>query len=441
MDWIVFKVGEFYALLHDFVASKSLWDLFLLVLPFLILDLPRYLILKFVYYVIIPPEFRKRSPQWYMEARSELFRANPLVSVIIPALNEEETIENTIRSLQEQTFKNLEIIVADDASTDRTTAICREFASKGMIKFVRNETRGGKSAALNHALSIATGQYVIAIDSDTLFKRDAFEKLLYHFHDPKVGAVGGNLHILNSEVNVMTAIQTIEYLVSISAGRTIRSALDVLYIISGAFGAYRHDLLKMVSGYDVGPGEDSDATAKIRKKHFKVAFEPDAICYTKVPVNLYSYIKQRFRWNTSMIKIKLRKHGNILNPNWDTFSLGSLIGWIDLMFFQVVLSITFIIYLFVTYQYFSAMIFFVILIVVHAAYTIEIFIELTIAWFLTGRKREFVHLFLYTPLYTFHKGYLLRAIRASAYLGELLFRVSYSLPFVPDHVRAKARRW
>ncbi|MCD4651560.1 MAG: glycosyltransferase [Candidatus Cloacimonetes bacterium] len=441
MEWLIAESIDFLILMQDFLDSKEILGIILLILPLLLIDIPRYLIAKLVYVFFKQEKSEMKYRQFRSEARTLLFSENPLVTVLIPVLNEESTIGNTIRSLQEQTFSNLEIIITDDDSQDKTYQICREFAKRGEIKLIRNNPRGGKSAALNHAFTMATGKYVVVIDSDTLFKRDAIENLLLPFHDEDIGAVGGNLRILNGRFNVLAALQNLEYLISISAGRRIRASVDSLYIISGAFGAYRYDLLKSIKGYSVGPGEDSDATAKIRKKHYRISFAPEAICYTKVPTSYFAFIKQRFRWNTSTIKIKLKKHSNILNPTWDIFSFPNALGWLDVIFFQVVVTFSFIFYIVFTFEYFSNTIFIVLFIVIHLMYILITYIETFIAWALSGRQTEDVHLYLYVPLYPFYKAYFLKLIRLSAYLGEVSFKASYSLDFVPKRVRKKAERW
>lgn len=407
---------------------------------FIMFDLPRYLFSRVVTFVVAPRKETAKSIQFENEGKKWLFETQPLVSVIVPALNEEETILHTVKSLQEQTYNNLEIIVCDDCSTDKTFEICLPLARAGEIKVVRSSQRGGKSSALNHALQFVTGDIVVGIDSDTLFQRDALENLLFHFKNPEVGAVGGNLRVLNAGVNIITSLQSMEYLMSISTGRRFRSDIDTLYIISGAFGSYRANLLKSVKGYSQGPGEDSDITTKMRKKNYRIRFAHKAICYTKVPTSLYVIFKQRFRWNTSLIKVKLRKHSNIINPDWDTFTLSNFIGWFDLIFFQLILTTTFVlfVFLFMTHKFYT---FLTVFIIFQFISTVVRTIELLIAWALNGKRKEDLALLLYVPLFGVYKGYIIRLVRAIAYFSELFFRVSYKLPFVPDRVRKKAERW
>ncbi len=430
-----------YFFLEDFARQHwRLQTVFIFMPFFLLFDLPRYLFTRFLTFLLHPRRQKSEENLFRDRAKERLFRERPLVSVIVPSMNEKETILKTIRSLQEQTYNNLQIIISDDCSTDGTYEAALPLARRGEITLIRNSVRGGKSSALNHALQYARGEYVIGIDSDTLFHRRAFENTLYHFYDPEVGAVGGNLRVLNANTNVVTALQGMEYLLSIATGRRFRSRVNILYIVSGAFGAFRRSILQSVHGYSVGPGEDSDITTKVRKKKWRVHFAADAICYTKVPESLYALIKQRFRWNTSMIKIKLRKHRNVTNLEWSNFSITNLIGWLDIVFFQLVLTMTFVIFLFL-FLSFKLYTFLTILIIFHVVSSAVVFLEMLIAWSLNGKRNQDIHLFMYILLFSFYKGYFIRLIRASAYLSELLFRVSYKLPFVPQRVRERAERW
>ncbi len=99
------------------------------------------------------------------------------VSVIVPAFNVEKYIEKCINSLLEQTLKEIEVIIIDDGSTDRTGEIITEFAKKDdRIIFLRQDNRG-PSAARNHGMEIAKGKYISFVDSDDWIDEDFLEKL------------------------------------------------------------------------------------------------------------------------------------------------------------------------------------------------------------------------------------------------------------------------
>lgn len=99
----------------------------------------------------------------------------PLVSICIPCYNSENTIGRTIQSVLEQTYPNLEIIVSDNASTDRTVEVVRKF-SDNRIKLFVNDCNLGMIQNFQIALSRASGQYVKCLCADDTIAPDCIEK-------------------------------------------------------------------------------------------------------------------------------------------------------------------------------------------------------------------------------------------------------------------------
>jgi glycosyltransferase involved in cell wall biosynthesis len=104
----------------------------------------------------------------------------PLVSILIPAYNAEETLEYTIQSALDQTWSRREIIVVNDGSTDNTERIARRFESKGIV--VVSKANGGQSEAINYVLPITKGDYIQHLDSDDLLAPDKIERQLGALH-------------------------------------------------------------------------------------------------------------------------------------------------------------------------------------------------------------------------------------------------------------------
>ena len=101
-----------------------------------------------------------------------------LISVIVPVYNVEKYLDECIESIINQTYKNLEIILIDDGSTDKSPVICDSWAEKdGRIKAV-HKTNGGVSSARNMGLELVTGDYVGFIDSDDFIENDFYELLM-----------------------------------------------------------------------------------------------------------------------------------------------------------------------------------------------------------------------------------------------------------------------
>lgn len=102
---------------------------------------------------------------------------NDLVSILIPTYNIEKFIRSTIESVQNQTYTNWEMILVDDASTDKTVSIIEEFAQKdNRIKLFKLPENRGNGFARNAALEKATGKYIAYLDADDLWFREKLEK-------------------------------------------------------------------------------------------------------------------------------------------------------------------------------------------------------------------------------------------------------------------------
>jgi len=100
----------------------------------------------------------------------------PLVSIIVPAYNVERYIEECIDSLLNQTYKNIEIIVLDDASTDATLYLLKQY--EGQIQLIENELNQGQGARRNQGMKLAKGEYIYFVDSDDWIEMNTIEELV-----------------------------------------------------------------------------------------------------------------------------------------------------------------------------------------------------------------------------------------------------------------------
>lgn len=412
--------------LVEFVRNMSGWQLIGYFWPFFMIDMTRYVILD----LILVPWYifkRKHNDYKYRQARRVLFREMPLVSVIAPGKNEGKHIPELANSLTRQTYKNLETIIVDDGSDDNTPEICRELERKGRITlFIRNDIRGGKASAANTALYYSKGKFIVHLDADTHLSHDSIEKALIHFYmDENIGAVGGDVRVANQEDSFATRAQAIEYMKSISTGRTGASTLGLLRIVAGAYGVFPRELLQRLKGWDVGPGLDGDLTVKIRKLGYRIVHEPDAICYTNVPVGFRALAKQRYRWDRSMVRFRMRKHRDIFLPSAN-FSVRNFISFFDNVFFNFLLNYKWWFYI-VQIMIFSADVLEYIVLLNYILYVIANSLEFTMACVLYGKtlRRKDIFLGLFIPLMPLYTGVYLRIIRTFAQIMEVFHRASY----------------
>jgi cellulose synthase/poly-beta-1,6-N-acetylglucosamine synthase-like glycosyltransferase len=344
--------------------------------------------------------------------------------------------------LQGQTYHRLEVIVVDDGSDDDTADICRRLLRKGAIhRFFRNPIRGGKASAANLALRYARGKFVVHLDADSHLRPDSVEQILLpSYLDKQIGAVGGDVRVQNAFDNIITALQAIDYMKSISTGRVVTSSLGIMRTISGAYGAFRKDLLDRLRGWDVGPGLDGDLTLKIRKIGFKVVFEPAAICYTNVPGSVRKLARQRYRWDRSLVRFRIRKHGDLLSLTNRNFSPTNFLTAVDNIFFNCLLNFKWWFYFIQIVIFQTAHLKFV-LPINYIVYTLSNLIEYFMAILLFGRstRREELWLLFLIPLMPLYTGFFLRGVRTYAHLMELIWRTSFEDPWNPARVSRIAR--
>ena len=405
---------------------------------FIIFELTRYISIDFLvalYYKLCSKRINKK---WEL-AKNKLFAENPLISIIIPGKNEGPHLFKLTKSLAEQTYSNFELIIVDDGSDDNTPIIGKNFERLGLIHtFLRNEMRGGKASAANLALRYCKGKIVVHLDADCSFDCDAIENIVIPFYmDDSIGAVGGNVKVRNYHDSLCAKLQAIEYLKTVSIGRIITSTLGIYKIISGAFGAFRMDVIHRIGGWDIGPGLDGDITVKIRKSGFKTVFSPKAICLTNAPSKFKVLTKQRLRWDKSIIRFRVRKHRDVYFPH-QGFSWSNFFALSENVFYNVVLDMTWWIYILDMIINYNSSLDYIIYMNLTLYFCVG-FVQMTSIYIFSERRNEELFLWKYLPFMSIYTGLYLRIVRTRAYFDELFFRKSYDDPWNPVKSSSQAR--
>jgi glycosyltransferase involved in cell wall biosynthesis len=126
----------------------------------------------------------------------------PLVSIVIPVHNGEEYIKEAIDSCLNQTYKNIEIIVVDDKSTDNTLKILKEYRDK--ITVISVEKQNGLGNVINIGIRASKGQYIARMDADDVMYPSRIEKQVEYMQEhPKCVAVGGQIDIIDENGKVI----------------------------------------------------------------------------------------------------------------------------------------------------------------------------------------------------------------------------------------------
>lgn len=313
----------------------------------------------------------ERMAMWRIKKQTLLFEHDllPSISIIAPAYNEEKSIIESITSLLNLKYPKYEVIVVNDGSKDDTIGtLVRHFEMERKHPFFQMKLRtkplrsvyvckqipnlividkqnGGKADALNMGINAAKNDYICGIDADSLLEEDALLKLMSITLDDATNhiAIGGNIVPVNGcnvdkgkieksglGKNPIVRFQTLEYLRAFTTGRIGWSKLNSLLIISGAFGLFNRRSLIDTGGYltisgDLKKdtvGEDMELVVRLthkaiqNKQPYRVAYVHNANCYTELPSDMRSLLKQRNRWQRGLLDILSYHRQMLFNPKY-----------------------------------------------------------------------------------------------------------------------------
>jgi poly-beta-1,6-N-acetyl-D-glucosamine synthase len=315
---IVSLMAYLYATARDMQGSFSvlLENVVLAALTYYLLFFLFLLVVRYV--VMILYSFMDHLESLYKKrvVPSVIYREDgilPMITLVVPAYNEGLVIQAAIRSLLLLDYPNYEILVIDDGSTDDTyekaIAVARE--QQEIQVRVITKRNGGKAEALNTGMSLARGEFVLNMDGDSKLSSNTLRACIRHFEDPRIGAVAGNVKVINRE-NIWTKIQALEYIEGLAMARKAQSFMRVVNIIPGPLGMFRKSVLKEVGGYDHDTfAEDCDLTLKLLMRGWHIAYEPSAIAWVETPSRLLDLLKQRYRWTRGILQAT-SKHSHAL---------------------------------------------------------------------------------------------------------------------------------
>ncbi len=286
----------------------------------------------------------------------------PPITIVVPAHDEEKSIRVAVRKLLDMDYPELEIVVVNDGSQDRTleemrqafhlrpvhTIYIPEVKSAPVRGLYRSDTEprlvvvdkesvGSKADAANAGLNAATSPYVCLVDADSVLEDDALLRIMLPVvQDPeRVVAVGGIVRVLNGSViegghlrarlpkKSIEVIQVVEYLRAFLIGREAWAQGNMLLIISGAFGVFRTDLVRAVGGYrERAIGEDIDLVARLHRylldlgADYRISFVPDPVCWTEVPSDIKTLGRQRARWHKGLVDVLWMNRDMLMRPRY-----------------------------------------------------------------------------------------------------------------------------
>lgn len=262
------------------------------------------MLVKYYIFLLVAPFYPiKENIRKIRVAKLHRHKTTPKVSVIIPAWNEEVGIESTVTSVINNSYKNIEIVVVNDGSTDNTETVIKNLINNltqtdpdraEVIKYIKQKN-GGKGVALNTGISNASGSIIMTIDGDSAVAPNAISNLVKYFQDPNISSVVGNVKVANT-VTLIGFIQHLEYLLGFYFKRT-HAVLGAEYIFGGACSAYRKSLLDEIGYFDTkNKTEDIELSMRIRYLGHHCTYAEDVICYTEGASTILGLVNQRLRW-------------------------------------------------------------------------------------------------------------------------------------------------
>lgn len=283
--------------------------------------------------------------QFKRSTAAEVFSSplTPGVSILVPAHNEGQGLIESVWSLLALRYPQFEVIIVDNGSTDDTVPLMiAEFTMVPVRRALRTTVPAAevqasycssrypnlwllhkdlpsKGDALNTGINAAKYPYIMSVDADGLLEENALlgaAQLIFENPDLVIGSCGilrpsngseierGRVRRVGLPTGVIAGIQIVEYLRTFLVMRMFWTGINVLMIVSGAFGLFRRSTVEQVGGwYSETAAEDMELVMnlhrRMRERHipYRIALVPEPVCWTEVPATLRDLLRQRRRWH------------------------------------------------------------------------------------------------------------------------------------------------
>ncbi|TMI47606.1 glycosyltransferase family 2 protein, partial [Candidatus Bathyarchaeota archaeon] len=263
----------------------------------------------------------------------------PNVSVLVPVKNEEKVVGRLLDALVRLDYprENLEVVVVEDESKDRTLEICRSYSAKyPWVKVFHRDASLGKGDALNFAFHQSTGEIIATFDADDVPEEQAVKKALRYFNSSETGAVHGFHRTLNLRESIVSRLAAYEnFLYRLSNDG--KYALRLFVTFSGSNTFFRRTALEKVGLWDPKSlVEDAELSVRFARAHIATRLAP-VECWQEMPARVGSLFKQRIRWSGGNMLTGL-KHWNA----WRSMSLAKTLDMEALMMSPILAVLTFV---------------------------------------------------------------------------------------------------
>ena len=262
----------------------------------------------------------------------------PNVSVLVPVKNEEKVVGRLLDALVRLDYpkENMEVIVVEDESKDRTLEICKRFSlNHPWIKVFHRDSSQGKGDALNYAFHQSGGEVIATFDADDVPEQQAVKKALRYFDNPETGAVHGYHRVLNLRESIVSRLAAYENFVY-RLSNDGKYALKLFVTFSGSNTFFRRSALEKVGLWDPKSlVEDAELSVRFARAHITTRLAP-VECWQEMPAKVGSLFRQRIRWSGGNILTGI-KHRN----SWRSMSVLKAIDMEVLMMSPLLAVLTF----------------------------------------------------------------------------------------------------
>jgi cellulose synthase/poly-beta-1,6-N-acetylglucosamine synthase-like glycosyltransferase len=409
------------AIFEDSLALVQIASPFIALLSVIIFEVPRYLFSTF-------------AMALFNHHTDDKVDYTSTVSVIISSFNGADTLPHIIKSVHAQKANIVDIIIVNDGSTDDTLHVASQLRRDGYAtKIIHHDHRIGKSASINHAARFAKGDLLFILDDDTyLPSHYEVARLASIFQDKHTAGASGKIRIGNAHASLWTSLQRLEYLISITAGRSFLNIIDAIACCSGAFSMFRRSVYLDIGGLNVGPGEDLEITQRLRLLGYKVGFVPQAIAITQAPETLSTLVHQRLRWDRDALNIRLFVYKNLWRASaYERVS--DIIQWLDFMIFEVFPTFVFPFYIMYIIYYFQNNTLIFLTGIYFYLLALNILNIAVVIISTEGELAAFDGLAIFAL--PFYQSFIMRLVRIYAFADEMFFAGSRRDDYVPYYIR------
>jgi len=272
----------------------------------------------------------------------------PMVSILIPAYNEEQVLARTMSSMMEIDYPEdrIEFVyVYEQKSTDNTETTILEYAKMDprFKPIKRNETHGGKAAAANYGIHRSKGDIIGSFDADHSLAPDSVMKAVLRLQDENIVCVKGRCRTINKSEGILSLLAGVERDLAESLIIPQHDIINGFSFFGGGHAFFKKSIFEEIGYFDEKiMCEDIDYSLKIHKAGYNIRVDPSIISWEESPASFSQWWHQRKRWSRGWIQTALEHIGSIVRH--PKFSFIKKLDTLNYLLITIFLPITLLLY-------------------------------------------------------------------------------------------------